>query len=76
MDTDSLLQHLGQDYKDAVKSVQVKQAQTKDGSSYTYLSIIFINGYEYRAFLKSEQKFCVHNAFEQLRTQKVVDAAF
>lgn len=74
MEQNQLVKYLGQDYVKAIRSIQVKQGTTKEGSIYYYLSLLFINGYEYRMFLKSDQQFAVSNAFELLNTQKSVDS--
>lgn len=66
-------QYLNREYKDIIKSFQMKSGRTKEGTEYTYLSILLINGYEHRIFLRGAEQFAFVSAFEQLSTTKQIE---
>ena len=55
--------------KGAIEDVLVKSGTSKDGNPYTYLEIIYINGWKQRAFLNDDQKFGFLNACELLKSR-------
>lgn len=73
----SLQKYLGKDMKGVIAGLEVVQGTAKDsGNTYYAIEISFINGYKKRLFLRSDEQFAWTNAFEQLLTQKQVDAEF
>lgn len=56
----------GQELKTAIKSVQIKDGTTKDGNSYEYLEIEYINGFKTRTYFNSMNEFGYLNAFQSI----------
>lgn len=55
--------------KGVIEDVMVKSGTSKDGNPYTYLEIIYINGWKQRAFLNDDQRFGFLNACEVLKSR-------
>lgn len=73
----TMAKYLGRDLKEAIAKIEVVQGTAKDsGNIYYAIKMTFINGYESRIFLRGAEQFAWVNAFEQLSTQKQVEAAF
>lgn len=73
----ALVRYLGKELKGAISSLKVVQGTARDsGNTYYAIELAFINGYTKRIFLRSDEQFAWTNAFEQLETQKQVDANF
>lgn len=54
------------DFKDAIRSIQVKQGTSKEGSPYTYIELSFINNYSKRIFMNDEMKFAIFNSIDTM----------
>lgn len=57
---------VNKDFKVAVKSAIVKKGTSKDGNDYYYLSLEFVNGYEHRVFLRSDNIFAFKDALARV----------
>lgn len=72
-----LQKYHNRDLRGAIQGMTVRQGTAKDsGNPYYYISITFVNGYEKRLFLNSDETFAWCNAFEQLSTVNQMDADF
>lgn len=72
-----LQKYLNRELKGAIRSVTVGQGKAKDsGNTYYYIQLSFVNGYDKRIFLNSEESFAWCNAFEQLETEQQISAEF
>lgn len=73
----TLSKYIGKDLKASIANIEVVQGTAKDtGNLYYCLEITLINGHKYRKFMRGAEEFAWTNAFDQLETQKQVDAAF
>lgn len=73
----TLSKYINKDLKGVIADLQVVQGTAKDsGNIYYAIEISFINGYKKRLFLRSDEQFAWTNAFDQLLTQKQVEAEF
>lgn len=73
----TLSKYIGKDLKASIANIEVVQGTSKDtGNLYYCLEITLINGHKYRKFMRGAEEFAWTNAFDQLETQKQVDAAF
>lgn len=55
----------GKDLSKVIKSALVKKGVSKDGNDYYYISLEFINGYEHRVFLRSDNVFALMDALRR-----------
>lgn len=65
----NLSMYKGQELKNAIKTVQIKDGTTKEGNSYEYLEIEYINGFKTRSYFNSINEFGYLNAFETFSRQ-------
>lgn len=69
-----LSNYLGRELKNIIKSVQVYQGVAKGtGEPYYAIDLIFINGYNKRLFLKSDEQFAWLNAIDLMDAEHKVD---
>lgn len=52
-----------------LKSLDIKQGTSKEGSSYLYLDLVFNNGYAKRVFINNESMFAIRNAVDLMTAQ-------
>lgn len=72
-----LAKYLGKELKGSIAKLEVVQGTAKEsGNVYYAVEITFINSYKKRLYLRNDEAFAWSNAFEQLETQRQVNAAF
>lgn len=62
--------YYNRDFKAALASVELKTGTSKEGNPYTYLNLVFINGYSKRLFLNDEALFALRNAIDTLASSQ------
>lgn len=71
-----LAQYHNKDLRPAIQNMTVVQGTSKEGNVYFAVEITFINGYQKRIFLKSDEQFAWCNAFDMINANQTVEAQF
>lgn len=71
-----LQKYHNRDLRGAIQNMTVVQGTSKEGNIYYAIEITFINGYQKRIFLRSDEQFAWCNAFDMIDVNKTVEAEF
>lgn len=75
MNDNPLSKYIGRTFK-VVDEVSVKSGTTKEGTTYYYVELHFINGFTKRLFPNDAERFALISAFDSEQTIQQMDSTF